>query len=347
MDLLKCIGAPSFVTYLLSIGLFVFVYILYWIFLSSLRKLFRNDGVWKGLVEGMRLPCLFILFEIAALTSINILGLKELYEEILEHTFVIVIISTIGWLLASIVRSVFRYFYFKYEESSATDLHQRAMITQILFLYRLIMFAIIAVTLAAIILTFPNIKSVGIGILSSAGIAGIALGVAARPILLNLMAGFQIAMTKTIKIGDAVHVENDFSRIEAIHLTHVVARTWDLRRIILPISYFIDHPFQNWDAKDPELLGSVFMHVDYSAPVEIIRKKVEEIITNNPNWNKKVWKLHVTECGESSLQLRIIMTAIDAPTAFELRSHVREKLIEFLQNEHPYALPQLRYNKVN
>lgn len=318
---------------------------LYWVLIAILRRIFRTNGVWKRLIEGIRFPLLFLLIEAAAVVIVNILGLHDLYENILEHAFTIIIIGTIGWLLVNITRAVFFHFYFKYEDPSSVGVHQRAMITQVLFLYRLIMFVIVAVTAASILMTFPNIKNVGIGILSSAGIVGIALGIAARPILLNLMAGFQIAMTKTIKIGDAVLVENDFARIESIQLTHVVARTWDLRRLILPISYFIDQPFQNWDAKDPELLGSVFIHLDYSAPVETIRSKAAELIENHPNWNKKVWRVHVTNCSEQTIELRIIMTANDASSTFELRSFVREKLVEFLQQEHPYALPRVRYEQ--
>jgi small-conductance mechanosensitive channel len=346
MDFLKCLGAPASAYSLFSIGIIVFACILYWALITILRKIFRKDGIWKALIEAIRFPCLFFLIEAALIVIVNTLGLKELYEEILEHFFTLVVIATIGWLLVNITRAIFRHFYFKYEDSTTVNIHHRGMITQILFLYRLILFAIIAFTLGSILMTFPLVQSVGIGILSSAGIAGIALGIAARPILLNLMAGFQIAMTKTIKIGDAVFLENDFARIEAIQMTHVVARTWDLRRMILPISYFIDKPFQNWDTKDPELLGSVFLHLDYTAPVEIIRKKAEELIANHPDWNKKMWRLNVTNCTEQTIELRIIMTAKDAPSAFELRSFVREKLIEFLQKEHPYALPCTRYKQL-
>ncbi|MCH9627009.1 MAG: hypothetical protein S4CHLAM2_06430 [Chlamydiales bacterium] len=346
MELLKCLGAPSLTAYLISAGLFVLAYILYRVLLTSFRHLFRHDGVWKQLVEAFRFPALVILLEIAAFLALGILGIKEHYEAFFQHVIVIVSIATIGWLLINTTRSLYRYFYQKYEAAGEADEHQRAMITQVHFLFRLIIFLIFAVTFAAILMTFPRIKSVGIGILSSAGIAGIALGVAARPILLNLMAGFQIAMTKTIKIGDAVFLENDFARVEAIHLTHVIVRTWDLRRLVFPISYFIDKPFQNWDAKDPELLATVFLHCDYSAPVEAIRQKIEELVKSHPSWNQKVWKMHVTNCTEQTMELRIIMTANDAATAFELKSFVREKIIDFLQKEHPTALPCVRYKTV-
>lgn len=347
MEFLKCLGAPEISAWIISIGLFVLAYVIYRIFLALFRRIFRRDGIWVPIIEAFRFPILVIFLEIAAIISINILKIKENYEAISEHAITIVIIGTIGWLLGSITHALYRYFCSKYESEEEADAYRRGMITQVHFLYRLLIFLVFAVTIASIMMTFPHIKSVGIGILSSAGIVGIALGVAARPILLNLMAGFQIAMTKTIKIGDAVIVENDFARVEAIHLTHVVARTWDLRRIVLPISYFIDHPFQNWDAKDPELLGSVFIHCDYTAPFDLIRNKLEELIHSHPNWNKKVWKMHVTNCTEQTIELRIIMTAKDAGSTFELRAFVREKLIEFLQKEHPYALPHIRYERLN
>ncbi|MCC5831875.1 MAG: mechanosensitive ion channel family protein [Chlamydiales bacterium] len=346
IDFLKCLGVPKSAYSLFSIGLIIFACVLYWVLISLLRRAFRKDGVWKRLVEAIRFPCLFLLIEAAAIIILALLKLEKPYKEILDHALTLAVIATVGWLLVNIIRAIFRYFYFKYEGSSAVNIQQRSMITQVLFLYRLILFAIVAITLGSIFMTFPLVRSVGIGILSSAGIVGIALGIAARPILLNLMAGFQIAMTKTIKIGDAVMVEKEFAKIEAIQLTHVVARTWDLRRMILPISYFIDHPFQNWDAKDPELLGSVFLHLDYTAPVEIIRKKAEELITGSADWNKKVWRLHVTNCTEQTIELRIVMTANDASTVFELCSAVREKLIDFIQRDYPYALPCIRQKKL-
>lgn len=345
-EFLKCLGFPQLVLWGISALLFVAAYIIYRVFLFVFRRILRGNGFWKKLIESIRHPVLLIFFEVAAVISINILSLPEHLEQLLEHALTILIIGALGWLLAGITQAFYRNFIEKMGDGTSVNLTQRSMMTQVLFLYRFVMFAIIVITIAAILLTFPYIKSVGVGILGSAGIAGIALGIAARPILLNLMSGFQIAATKTIKIGDAVFLEGDFARIEVIHLTHVVARTWDLRRIILPISYFIDKPFQNWDAHDPELLGSVFIHCDYTVPVEEIRKKVKEILENHPGWNRKVWRVHVTNCSEKTMEIRIIMTATDASIAYDLRCDVREQLIEFLQKEYPESLPCVRYRQL-
>lgn len=338
---------PTLFSVGMAIGLFIFAYCLYRILLIIFRKIFRRDGLAKKLVEALRGPILVILFEIAAIISVNILGIREKFERFIRHSIVILIIGTLGWVLASILRAIYKHFIHRLRERSTADISKRSILTQLLFLYRLLMFIIIIITAASILMTFPYIKSVGVGILGSAGIVGIALGVAARPILLNLMAGFQIAVTKTITIGDAVFMEGDFAYVEAIHLTHVIARTWDLRRLIVPISYFIDKPFQNWDTKSPELLGSLFLYCDYTVPVKVIRQKVEELAGSTPLWNGKVWGVHVTNCTDKSIEIRIILTADDAPKAFELRAYVREKLIEFMQKEYPHSLPCVRYRKID
>ena len=257
------------------------------------------------------------------------------------------IIGTIGWFAAGITRAFYRIFVEKNGNGMSVDMSRRSILTQVLFLYRVLMFVIFAVTVAAILLTFPYIKSVGLGILGSAGIAGIALGMAARPILLNFMAGFQIAATKMIKIGDTVYVEGEFSHIEAIHLTHVTLCTWDLRRIVLPISYFIDKPFQNWDLTNPELLGSVLLYCDYTVPVDALRKKAGELVAGHPSWNKRVWNVQVTNCTDQVVEIRVVASANDAASTSDLRSYLREKLIDFLQKEYPHALPSVRYYQIS
>nr|NGX55577.1 Miniconductance mechanosensitive channel MscM [Chlamydiota bacterium] len=249
-------------------------------------------------------------------------------------------------VLANVVRALHAYALDKYDTTELGEIQKRAVVTQVRLLYRVVLFLIVILTLAVILLTFQPIKSIGIGILGSAGILGIALGIAAKPILLNVMAGIQIAFTKIIKIEDAVIVQGDFARIEKIYLTHVVARTWDLRRIILPVSYFIDTPFQNWSAKTTELIGVVYLYCDYSVSVDAIREKFFEILKSSDLWNERVAKVQVTDMTEQTMKLRLIMTADDAPTAFNLRCVVREKLMEFLKKEYPHSLPHVRYENL-
>lgn len=346
MEILKCFGLTPLSAYLFSLGLFFLAYLFYRILLSFFQRVFRKRGIGKELTLALRRPILALFLEMTAISALALLSFTEPLESLIERILLILIIGTIGWLAASLIRALYIHFMDKYEGVSLIEAGERALVTQTLFLYRFLMFLIFFLTLASILMTFPQIKNIGIGILGSAGVAGIALGIAARPILLNLMAGVQIALTKTIKIGDAVFVENDFSRIEGIHLTHVVARTWDLRRLILPISYFIDRPFQNWDVKDPELITTVFIYCDYAAPVETIRLKIGNIIEKHPLWNKKMWKLQVTKATEQVIELRIMMTAYDASAASDLQHSVREQVIAYLQKEHPNSLPCLRSKSV-
>jgi small-conductance mechanosensitive channel len=341
-DLAKCFTFFTSLSFVYVIALFAMAYIIYLALLFASRKLKRRGGIGAKLSEELRYPVLFLLFEIAAALSIQLLPLPDFVTKKAVHVVNILIIATIGWLVIGITRSFYRVFIEKTALGKSLDMSRRTLLTQVLFLYRFGIFAILAVTAATILLTFPYIKTVGLGILGSAGIMGIVLGIAAKPILLNLMVGFQIAFTKMIKIGDAIYVENEFARIESIHLTRVVLCTWDLRRIIIPISYFIDKPFQNWDLNNPELLSYVYLYCDYTVPVDAIRKKAEELIKNNPNWNGKVWNVQVTDVTEQTIQVRVLASANDASTSNDLRASLRENLIEFLQKEYPQTLPRVR-----
>jgi len=341
-DFSQCFSLTTSLSILYAFAIFALAYLVYLFLLFAARKLKRKQGLWAKFSEELRYPVLFLLLEIAAIFSIQILNLPVFLEKKCEHAVNILIIATIGWFVAGITRAFYRSFVEKTAGATSLDIGRRTLLTQVLFLYRLVIFVILAVTAAAILLTFPYIKTVGLGILGSAGIAGIVLGIAAKPILLNIMVGFQIAFTKIIKIGDAIYVENEFARVETIHLTRIVVRTWDQRRIVIPISYFIDKPFQNWDLNSSELLAYVFLYCDYTAPVQAIRKKAEELIMNHPKWNGKVWNVQVTDTTEQTMQVRIAASANDASAMLDLRASLRESLIDFLQKEYPSALPRVR-----
>jgi small-conductance mechanosensitive channel len=178
---------------------------------------------------------------------------------------------------------------------------------------------------------------------ASAGVAGIVAGLAARPLLTNFLAGVQIAVAQPIRIDDTVIVENESGRIEEITFNYVVVRLWDLRRLIVPLGYFIEKPFQNWTRTDNELIGTVFLYVDHATPVEAVRAKLAEIVAQSKLWNGKVASLQVSDCRETTIELRALVSANNASAVWDLRCEVREKLIDFLQREHPEALPRRRY----
>ena len=214
--------------------------------------------------------------------------------------------------------------------------------TQVRVLLRTAEGLVVLVTLGAALMTFDPVRQYGVSLFASAGVAGIVAGLAARPVLTNLIAGVQLAMTQPIRIDDAVVVENEWGTIEEITSTYVVVRLWDWRRMIVPLSYFIEKPFQNWTRENSALVGSAMIYVDYRAPVGVIRDKLAEIVKNSKNWDGGAVNLQVTDAKESTIELRCLMSARRAGQAFDLRCEVREKLVDFLQKHHPEALPRQR-----
>lgn len=192
------------------------------------------------------------------------------------------------------------------------------------------------------LMTFPAIRQIGAGLLASAGLAGLIVGMAMKNTLSSLIAGIQIAFTQPIRLEDAVVVEGEWGWIEQIEMTYVVVRIWDLRRLILPLSYFIEHPFQNWTRQSADLLGAVTLNVDYTVPVEEVRKELRRIVESTDKWKGEVCALQVTDADKQTIQLRALVDARDSGTAWDLRCYVREKLIQFLQDKYPHALPRLR-----
>ena len=214
--------------------------------------------------------------------------------------------------------------------------------TQIRVLVRSADVLLILLTFGIALMTFEPVRQYGISLFASAGVAGIVAGLAARPVLSNLMAGVQLAMTQPIRLYDAVVVENEHGTIEEITSTYVVVKLWDLRRMIIPLTYFIEKPFQNWTRETSALIGNVMLYLDYRAPVGIIREKFNKILKQSDKWDGVVAALQVTDLKEGSVELRCLMSARSGRQTFDLRCEVREKLIDFLQKEHPEALPHSR-----
>lgn len=228
----------------------------------------------------------------------------------------------------------------KYDITKKEDnRHERKILTQLNFIKNAVILAIIIITISALLLSFDGGQKFGAGLLTSAGVASVIIGFAAQKTIANFLAGIQIAFTQPMKIDDAVLVEKEWGWIEEINLTYVVVRLWDWRRLILPITYFVNEPFQNWTRNKAEIIGSVFFHLDYSAPVDKIRGQLTKILENEPLWDKKVNVLHVVDATEKTIQLRALMSAKTSPQAWDLRCSVREKLITYVRENHPECLP--------
>ncbi len=264
----------------------------------------------------------------------------------LARILLLAFIVLAGWIAHIAVETTSTLYLRRFEIGSADDLLARKHVTQVRILKRAAHTLIVVITLSAALMTFEPVRQYGVSLFASAGVAGLVVGLAARPVLSNLFAGIQLAMTQPVRLDDQVVVENETGRIEEITSTYVVIRLWDLRRMIVPLSYFIEKPFQNWSRESTNLIGAVLLHVDYTAPVERIRSKLIEIANASKLWDGQVAKLQVTDAKESSVELRVQVSARSSAEAFELRCEVREKLIEFLQRDYPTALPRTRQEVV-
>lgn len=230
----------------------------------------------------------------------------------------------------------------QYHIDQEDNLNERKIITQLQFIKRLVTVVVTLLAAAFILLQFDSVREIGTGLLTSAGVAGIILGFAAQKSIANLLAGFQIAFTQPIRIDDAVIVEGEWGRVEEITLTYVVIRIWDKRRLVLPLHYFIEKPFQNWTRNSADLVGVVMLHVDYNLPVDAIRQKLHAILQDHPLWDREVEKVQVTETTADTVQVRLLVGARNAPNAFDLRCDVREAMIEFIRDQYPDSLPRTR-----
>src|SRR5262249_21801077 len=207
------------------------------------------------------------------------------------------------------------------------NLLARKHVTQMRVLKRVISTVVVLLTAGAELMTVGAVRAVGVSLFAPAGVAGLAVGLAARPVLSNLIAGVQLAMTQPIRIEDAVIVENEWGWIEEITSTFVIVRLWDLRRMVVPLSYFMEKPFQNWTREGTAIIGTVMLYLDYTAPVDRIRAKAAEIVRESPRWDQKVFSVQVTDAKPQSIEARVLMSAKDASLCWDLRCEVREKLI--------------------
>ena len=254
----------------------------------------------------------------------------------------VMLIAVTTWLMTRIVVIIEKILIEKLDFDTEDNNYARRMFTKIKFIKRIIIILIVLVGISILLLSFDSVRQYGVGILTSAGIFSVIIGFAAQKSLGNLLAGIQIAFTQPIKIDDVVIVEGEWGRIEEINLTYVVVNIWDLRRMVLPITYFIEKPFQNWTRNESNLIGAAFFHLNYNTPVQKLRNKLEEILLETPLWDRRSWALQVTDTQEQIMIVRAIMSARGSSQAFDLRCFVREKLIEYIVAELPDALPSFR-----
>ena len=302
----------------------------------------RAQGGDASLIRYTRGPARALLPLLAILLVLPQLRLAPHVAGSLEHLVSLALIVSVGWLSIGLTRMLDDLVSAGPETADRDPLAARELQTRVHVIRRVAAVLIGVLTIGAILMTFPSVRHVGTSLLASAGLFGLVAGIAARPVLANLLAGVQIAFAQPMRLDDVVVVEGEWGWIEEIYMTYVVVRIWDLRRLGVPLSYFIERPFQNWTRRTTNLLATVFFHADYTVPVEEVRQELHRILLASDMWDGKVWGLQVTEATEHTVQLRALMSARDSGGAWDLRCHVREKLIALLQRQYPRSLPRAR-----
>jgi small-conductance mechanosensitive channel len=302
----------------------------------------------KELVNSKFKIAFYILFVIVCTNmAIHVLEFKDHTEFLLRKLLHIAFIVSLASLLIQSTSFMRDMIYEKNRMNRLNLISRRKIRTQVDFIQKVGTGFIILIALCLILMSFNRIREIGTSIIASAGVITLLAGLAAQRSLANLMAGLQIAFTHPIKIDDVVVVENEWGEIEEITLTYVVVRIWDRRRMILPISYFLEKPFQNWTRVSSDLIGKVNIYVDYSVPVEEIRNQFMMMLKGTDLWDGKVNKLEMTEANEKCVGLRAIMSAKDASDCWDLKCYIRENLIGYIQQNYPLSLPRVRAESVN
>jgi small-conductance mechanosensitive channel len=282
-----------------------------------------------------------ILPLLALLTVAPWLRLRPALLAPLIHAIGLALIAAIGWRTIKMIGAFESYIALR-RPLATRDLVTHRLATQVQVLRHSASVVIIIVTISIMLMTFPSIRHLGESLFASAGLAAVVASIAAHSTLSNLFAGVQIALSQPIRLEDAVVVEGEWGWIEEITTTYVVVRIWDLRRLVLPLSYFIEKPFQNWTRNTSDLLGTVFLYADYTVPVDEVREELHRVLESSHMWDGKVWNLQVSNLSERTIELRCLMSAPGSSEAWDLRCYVREKMMEFLQRRYPRCLPRTR-----
>ena len=307
-----------------------------------MRPLTTKRSIAVQVLETTSGPSKLAVCLVAVAVVLPLAPLNDDLRNALTHLFAVASIALIGWISIRAVDLVAARYLQRYRLEIEENFLARKHVTQVRVFKRVIDTVIVIVAVSTALMTFESVKQYGVSLFASAGAAGLVVGLAARPLLSNLIAGVQIAVTQPIRIEDAVIIENEWGWVEDIASTYVVIRLWDWRRMVVPLAYFIERPFQNWTRDAASLIGSIILHVDYAADVPKIRERLERVVQESKLWDGAVVNLQVVDTNARTMELRALVSARSAPQAWDLRCEMREKLIAFLQAEMPEALPRDR-----
>ncbi|HEX7813815.1 mechanosensitive ion channel family protein [Dyella sp.] len=309
-----------------------------------LRRLARRHPFTASVVGRANPPMEWLIPVLMFTVSLHLTPDIEVFRWLdpVNHLLLVLLIAIVTWLAVRCLGAMQLVAMHLYPVDREDNLRARQVVTQVRVLGRIAMTGVVLLGAAAIFMTIPAVRQLGTGLLASAGVAGIAIGFAAKPVLSNLIAGVQIALTQPIRLDDVVIVQNEWGRIEEIGATYVVVRIWDERRLVVPLNFFIENPFENWTRATSRITGTVFLWVDYRMPLDPLRAQLQRLCEEAPEWDRRVCVLQLVDATDRAIQLRALVSAADSGRAWDLRCRVREGLVSFVQREYPDFLPLQR-----
>jgi len=331
------------------LGILILVYFVYrFIFSIIKRRITRSKNKLDNyVVELFKIPSLWLIYWILLKVFSRIYLTELSIFPYLKHINTLLIIFSITWILIKFIQAGEYYLQHKLDMSVPDNLKARKSLTQIKVFKGIATSIIIIVSISFALLTFEQARTIGVSLLTSAGIIGIIVGFAAQKSIGLILAGIQIAITQPIRLDDVVIVEGEWGRIEEITLTYVVVKIWDERRLVLPVTQFLEKPFQNWTRASADIIGTVFIYVDYSFPVERIREVLPEMLKGNTNWDGRVVNVQVTDVTDHSKEVRLLLSSSDSGKNWDLRTTIREKLIDFINENYPDTFAKIRIKTFN
>ncbi|HET8744993.1 MAG TPA: mechanosensitive ion channel domain-containing protein [Ramlibacter sp.] len=314
---------------------------------ALLKRMTRNSIVMRSMLD---------CTERAAAVTLPLLAMQVVFGSapdnlasigFVRHTAGLLLIAAVTWLLLETIEGLANGVIESNPRSVEDNLQARRIETQTRVLSRSAMVLVLIAGIAIGLMTFPGARQLGASLLASAGVLGLVAGLAARPIFSNLIAGVQLALAQPIRIDDVLIVKGEWGRVEEITGTYVVLKIWDERRLVIPLQWFIENPFENWTRTGSNILGTVFLYLDYATPLDAVRAEAKRIVESAPEWDGRVFVVQVTDTTERCIQVRVLVSASNSGKAFDLRCRVREGLVTFLAREHPQALPVVRnFNEI-
>jgi small-conductance mechanosensitive channel len=314
--------------------------VVYWLFARWADR--RHSTLAAAVVRRTCRPAAYIFPLVAILAAAGQLDLPNNWTRPAVHLTGLLTIAAVAWTIIATVRLFGDIVIARHRIDVEDNLLARQLGTRVDILTRVVVTVVIVIALGAMLMTFPAIRTLGTTLLASAGVLGLVAGIAARPLFENLIAGVQLALTQPIRIDDVVIVEKQFGRVEEIHSTYVVVRIWDLRRMVLPLTYFITTPFENWTRRTANLIGEVYLFADYTVDVAALRAQLPRILEATALWDGKTQQVEVTDATDHAVQIRALVSARDSGTLWDLRCYVREALVAYVRDTQPGALPRLR-----